>query len=117
MSAPDTWERRLGIAEWEPRKMTICISAICDEGRAIINVGDDLVGVGFTGGELGRTKWDTLCNDWMVGIAGTVSSANEALEWARKDQGLMKTTGLFEVRSLLETAYWPAPGLDDTRLS
>ena len=51
--------------------MTICIAAICEQGKALITVADGEVGLGFTATELGRTKWDALAWDWHVGMAGS----------------------------------------------
>src|SRR5579862_73343 len=101
----ESWERRWGIPEWEPRDMTICISAICEAGAAVINVGDDEVGVGFTANELGRTKWDDLCDGWSVGFAGVVSASYEVIEWAKKLVPEMPSNAVHDVRALLEKSY------------
>jgi len=85
--------------------MTICISAICEEGAAIINASDDEVGVGFTSSALGRTKWDDLCKGWLAGFAGNVSGAMEVTEWTYKLSPSMPSTDNLDVRSMLETSY------------
>jgi hypothetical protein len=86
--------------------MTICISAICEAGAATINIGDEQVGVGFTAGELGRTKWDDLCSGWVAGFAGALNNANEVIELARLyAREIDSSADVSEVRHLLEKSY------------
>src|SRR5690348_5962405 len=103
MTLPDSWERRLGIAEWEPRDMTICIAAICDDGNTIVLASDTEVGIGFTATYIAGSKWGPLYKNWFVGIAGTLSHATDVLTRARRLEPEPPIS--FDVRASLEKAY------------
>jgi hypothetical protein len=100
-----SWERRWGIPEWEPRDMTICIAATCEEGQTLILCSDAEIGVEFTTAELGRAKWGGLCKGWNAAIAGTVANAQEVILWAVKTAPSMPSNAMFDVRALLEKSY------------
>jgi 20S proteasome alpha/beta subunit len=75
----DSWERRWGIPEWEPRNMTICIAAICDAGQTIVTAADREYGVGFTSGEFDDPKIMPLFGKWSIAIAGKVAESTEVM--------------------------------------
>lgn len=101
----DSWERQWGISAWEPRDMTICIAAICDEGRAIVIASDRQVGVGFTSSELDESKVGDLYKDWHVAIAGSVTNATEVVLRARRLEKTLPSLMTFDVMASVEKAY------------
>jgi len=108
VALPDTWERRLGIAEWEPKKMTICIAAICDSGHGLILAGDRELGIEITSAEFSDGKFLPLFPnkiDWSVGIAGTVSNAIDVLAAVRRQEKTMGSKATYDVRSAIEKGY------------
>ena len=104
-SIDESWERRWGIPEWEPENVTICIAAMCENGKALILCGDAEVGVGFTATELGKAKWGPFGPGWNIGISGTVSHAVEVISWGTKLGPKSPSNSLFDVKSLLENCY------------
>lgn len=103
MALLDSWERRLGIAEWEPQAMTICIAAACEHGRTLVVEADREIGIGFTSAEFPDGKWHFMYTDWYIGIAGNVSHSTDVMAEARKLEP--KTKSVAEVQEALQTAY------------
>lgn len=112
MALPDSWERRLGIAEWEPQQMTICIAAICDSGHGIVMAADRELGIQITSGEMvgkflplfGNHSWKNEC---AVGIAGTATNATDVIGEARRlrSKEMMPVSSSYELRRIVEKSY------------
>ena len=108
MALLDSWEGRLGIAEWEPQIMTICIAAICDGGHAIALCADREVGIQITSGELvgkflplfGDHGWH---KEWAIGIAGTATNATDVIAAVRRKK--LASFASYDVRGAVERGY------------
>src|SRR5205085_1065879 len=103
MALPDTWEHQLGVAEWEPRKMTICIAAICEAGKTIVVTSDREYNLGFTSAQFNDGKFHSLFKDWYLGLAGTVTHATEIMGAAARAK--LESLASFDVISILEKSY------------
>jgi hypothetical protein len=105
-----TWEQRLGISPWEPDNMTICIAAICDNGRGIVLVADREVGIQFTSGEMigkflplfGDHSWG---REWAAGISGTATNATDVIGAVRSKASSAATFSAQQVRNVVEEGY------------
>jgi hypothetical protein len=95
----------MGIPEWEPKIMTICIAAICDGGRTIAFAADKEVGIGYTSGDLIDGKFHNLYHDWSIGIADSVTSAMDVIGGAYKLRPTLPSLSVDDVRSGVERSY------------
>jgi hypothetical protein len=100
----DSWERRLGIPEWEHRTMTICIAAICEAGHTIILAADRELGNTFTSAEFDG-KWLHLYDQWSIGISGTVHHATDVVSAGRRLKNELESTANFDVQNSIMKAY------------
>src|SRR2546425_11768440 len=52
------------------RFMTVCVGAICENGKALVLAADKMIGMGFVEGEPDISKLRKLHKDWWVLFAG-----------------------------------------------
>jgi hypothetical protein len=90
--------------------MTICIAAICENGKAIVTASDREFGVGFTSAEFEDAKIMPLFHEhnpgnWVVGLSGDVSHATEVLGALRLLQDRLEGYDWHDIQDLLEKSY------------
>jgi 20S proteasome alpha/beta subunit len=50
--------------------MTVCVAAVCDDGKALVLVADKMVGLGYVTSDLDITKMRPLHKDWWILFSG-----------------------------------------------
>jgi len=64
--------------------MTVCLAAICDDGKTLVLVADRMVGIGYIEAELKVSKLRELCKNWWVLFAGDdITSVFDVIDGAR----------------------------------
>lgn len=64
--------------------MTVCVAAICDDGKALILVADKMVGLGYVTSDLDITKMRPLHKDWWILFSGDdLSSVFDIIDYAK----------------------------------
>lgn len=67
------------------RYMTVCVAAICDNGKTIILVADRMIGVGYIESEPEINKLRELCKDWWVLFAGDdISPVFDVIDFSKE---------------------------------
>lgn len=76
---------RNGWSMRNPRRyMTVCVAAICDNGKTLILVADKMIGIGFIESEPDINKLLVLDKDWWVLFAGNnISPVFDIVDYAK----------------------------------
>lgn len=64
--------------------MTVCVAAVCDDGKALILVADKMVGRGYVTSDLDITKMRPLHKDWWILFSGDdLSPVFDIIDYAK----------------------------------